>query len=73
MDVDPEGLYKKVEELIESLPEDVKCPEEEYRRRLEVCKSCDSLENGMCRECGCFVELRAAARKNYCPSVEHRW
>ena len=72
-EVDPDGLYKKVGELIEALSEDVKCPDGEYRRRLEICRSCDGLQNGICRECGCFVELRAAARKNYCPSALKKW
>lgn len=71
--VDPEGLYKKVGELISLIPEDIKTPESEYRRRLDICRSCEGLENGICRECGCFVELRAAAQKNYCPSAEHFW
>lgn len=73
LEVDPEGLYKKVSELIEVMPEDVKTSEAEYARRLDICRSCDCLENGICRECGCFVELRAAAKRNYCPSVYHYW
>ncbi len=73
LETDPEGLFKKVSELISLIPEDIKTPEEEYGRRLEICKSCDGLQNGICKECGCFVELRAATRKNYCPSAYHKW
>ena len=73
LEVDPEGLYKKVSELIEVIPEDVRTSAEEYKRRLDICRECDGLENGICRECGCFVELRAAAKKNYCPSAHHFW
>ena len=73
LDIDPEGLYKKVSELIEAMPDDVKADPDEYWRRLEICRGCSCLENGICRECGCFVELRAAARKNYCPSAYHFW
>lgn len=73
LDVDPDGLYKKVSELIEVMSEDVKASSEEYARRLEICRNCDCLENGICRECGCFVELRAAAKKNYCPNARHYW
>lgn len=72
-EVDVDGLYKKVSELIELIPEDVRAGSELYNKRLEICKSCNCLENGICRECGCFVELRAAARKNYCPSVYKYW
>lgn len=72
-EVDPDGLYKKVSDLIEIMPEDVKATAEEYKRRLDICRACSCLENGICRECGCFVELRAAAQKNYCPNAYHFW
>ena len=38
-----------------------------YEDRLAVCKQCDMLQEGMCRACGCFVELRAVIRVNGCP------
>lgn len=72
-EIDVDRLYKKVSELIELMPEDVKAPDEIYQKRLNICRSCESLENGICRECGCFVELRAASKKNYCPSVYKHW
>ena len=34
---------------------------------------CDNLINGMCKICGCFVEMRAAVKKNYCPDIEKYW
>ena len=72
-DIDVDGLYKKVSELIELIPEDIRASDELYHKRLEICRACHSLENGICRECGCFAELRAATRKNYCPSVYKYW
>lgn len=72
-EIDVDGLYKKVSELIELMPEDVKASPELYQKRLDICRRCQSLENGICRECGCFVELRAASRKNYCPSAYKYW
>lgn len=72
-DIDVDGLYKKVSELVELIPEDIRASDELYHKRLEICRTCQSLENGICRECGCFVELRAATRKNYCPSVYKYW
>ena len=72
-EIDPDGLYKKVSDLIEVMPDDVKAPAGVYEERLGICRSCESLQNGICRECGCFVELRAAARKNRCPSAYKRW
>ena len=23
--------------------------------------------------CGCYVEMRAAVKKNYCPNIERKW
>ena len=41
--------------------------------RLNICKECDLLINGMCKLCGCFVEIRAAVKKNYCPNKNRYW
>lgn len=41
--------------------------EEEYERRLSLCKECDLLNAGTCGACGCYVELRAAAKRGHCP------
>ena len=41
--------------------------EEEYERRLAVCRDCDKLLAGTCGACGCYVELRATAKVSHCP------
>ena len=38
-----------------------------YEERLAACIACDSLNNGTCLHCGCFVEMRAALKKMRCP------
>lgn len=69
-----EGEYfKNLHEYIENLDGDLKVEDREYERRLSLCKECENLLNGMCRICGCYVELRAVMKKNYCPAVEKRW
>lgn len=73
VDIDVDGLYKQISDLISVMPEDKKAPSELYSKRLDICKQCERLENGICAECGCFVELRAAAKANYCPSVYKYW
>lgn len=73
IDIDIDGLYKEVAELISLIPEDRKTDDEQYRERLDICRSCESLQNGMCGKCGCFVELRAANKSNYCPSYPKKW
>ena len=45
--------------------------ETEYERRLALCLTCDRLNAGTCQACGCYVELRAAARAAHCPY--HQW
>ena len=42
-------------------------PAQEYEMRLNICKNCDLLNAGTCNACGCYVELRAAAKAGSCP------
>ncbi len=41
--------------------------EVEYDRRLAICQNCEKLNQGTCMSCGCYVELRAAAKVSRCP------
>ena len=61
-----DDLYRSVMEYVESIPAEEKASQREYKRRLEVCKTCGHLTNGMCRLCGCFVEVRAAKISQRC-------
>ena len=54
-------------EGIEALPEQHRTDEETYAERLSACRQCDHLVNGLCRFCGCFVEMRALKRLGTCP------
>ncbi len=63
--------FQNLHEYINNLDEDIKAEEALYEDRLAVCKECDLLLQGMCRTCGCYVELRAAVKKNACPNK--RW
>ena len=44
-----------------------------FQRLREICMSCDRLLAGMCRICGCYVELRASLKRNACPAVHPKW
>ena len=68
-----EESYRTLYERIELMETDLKCEDAVYEARLSQCKQCDNLLEGMCRLCGCFVELRAAVRKNSCPATPKRW
>ncbi len=65
--------YKNMQEYIRNIDKHIKTEDDEYKRRLNLCKECDNLINGMCKICGCFVEMRAAVKKNYCPDIRNKW
>ena len=64
---DMELYAESVAQCIERIPEDKRASREEYDARLGICKSCEMLGAGMCGECGCFAELRAAKAYMGCP------
>ncbi len=65
--------YKNMQEYISNIDKHIKTEDDEYKRRLNLCRECDNLVNGMCKICGCFVEMRAAVKKNYCPDIRNKW
>ena len=71
-ELDERAYMEKLHRYIELLDADVKAPKGLYEDRLAVCKACDYLEEGTCQACGCYVELRAAVRKNRCPYKKWR-
>lgn len=66
-------LGKIVADYVDSLPDDARVPEEVYRRRLAACEACNRLADGMCLDCGCYVEARAAKARMKCPGTPSRW
>jgi hypothetical protein len=68
---DQETFFATLKSHIDNIPQERKAPDELYEQRLQICKECELLLEGMCRRCGCYVELRAASRKNYCP--DKKW
>lgn len=72
-DIAEEDFLKNMCIYIEGLDPDIKACPEAYQERLFLCRECDSLISGMCRVCGCFVEYRAAVKKNHCPGTEPKW
>ncbi len=66
-ETDMKDVLESVQKLIARLPDEEKVSEETYAARLEICKGCGELKDGLCAVCGCFVELRAAKRRMDCP------
>ncbi len=61
-----------IKEKISKLSEDERADSELYNHRLSLCKECDYLLSGVCQKCGCYVEFRAAFKKQKCPNVSNR-
>lgn len=64
---DQEAVFQNLQEYIKNLDRDIRAEDGLYESRLSVCRSCDRLLQGMCRVCGCYVELRAAVAARACP------
>ena len=62
-----EETFRSMWEYIENLDIEIKTSQSLYEKRLAICKECDMLLQGMCRKCGCYVEMRAAVERNACP------
>lgn len=67
------GELEKIQRLIALMPPEERASKEVYNSRLSVCGACDALADGQCRKCGCYVELRAAAKNARCPSEKRLW
>lgn len=59
--------FKSIYQYIENISPEQKASSEEYARRLALCRACNDLRNGMCAQCGCFAEVRAAKKRMSCP------
>lgn len=68
-----EAEYEHMKEYISAIDDYIKTSSKEYERRLNLCRNCECLINGICKICGCFVEIRAAVNKNYCPNKNKYW
>ena len=72
-EMDEEAYVNNLKKYIDRMDDKVKADEQEYGRRLAICKECDYLINGTCGKCGCYVELRAVVKKNHCADVKKKW
>ena len=66
-DFDEEKYQSLIKKELDWMDEEMKASETEYDKRLSICSGCDKLSAGTCLACGCFVELRAAAKIAACP------
>ena len=66
-------MAKLVRDYVASLSADEKTDEATYTARLNICRTCDNLHSGTCALCGCYVEARAAKKRQGCPDVPEKW
>ena len=72
-DMDQTEVFHNMYEYIANLDQEDKVTEEQYEQRLAICRTCDWLLSGMCRVCGCYVEMRAAMKIRHCPNARRKW
>ena len=72
-DLGKDEYFRNLKDYIRNLDPELKVPEDVYEKRLERCRECGELSQGLCRVCGCFVELRAVMKKNACPLAKPAW
>lgn len=68
--IDKDTYFSTLQEMIAAVSGEVRASDALYEERLNKCKACGRLADGMCRACGCYVELRAVIDKNSCPYNE---
>ena len=67
-----ENVLESITTRIDKLSPMEKADDNLYAKRLNACKECEHLISGVCMKCGCYVEFRAAFRKQNCPNVRDR-
>ena len=67
-----EDVLQSITTRIDKLTPKEKADDELYRKRLDECKNCEHLISGVCMKCGCYVEFRAAFKKQNCPNTKDR-
>ena len=72
-DLSESDYFSSIYEYIENIPAEQKASNALYAERLEKCRACDHLVNGMCELCGCFVEVRAAKIQQHCAKSRAVW
>lgn len=72
-ELDEDEIRAGLLEYIRNVPADRRVSGEIYQSRLAQCRSCERLLDGMCLECGCYVEIRALRPEADCASAVKRW
>ena len=66
-------LAGQIRQMADIIPQEERAEKELTEARLDVCRDCQHLMAGVCRKCGCYVEVRAVWREKDCPDIPGRW
>ena len=58
---------KDLRKYLERVRREDRAEDEEYERRLAVCRECSFLSEATCLACGCYAEFRALLKNARCP------
>lgn len=64
--------HQEIVDYLLTIPDDEKVSDNEYSRRITKCLDCQWLISGMCRKCGCYVEIRARIKNQNCPNIDDK-
>ena len=62
---------KRILQYQDRILERDRVPEEQFRQRMNICRTCSALLARTCRSCGCYVELRGLVKTSHCP--DKKW
>ena len=66
-EVEEGGLREHLDHYAATLPIEARAPEAEYKRRLALCEDCGHRIRFTCTLCGCYIQARAAKKRQRCP------
>ena len=66
------AVFQTVSDYLNTLDTSLMVNNTLYSKRLSFCKDCEHLISGMCRKCGCYVEIRAALKDKSCPDFDNK-
>ncbi len=64
--------YEQIMSYVATLDKNDLADDDTLNSRLQKCRECDFLISGMCRKCGCYVEVRARLKNQSCPNFDNR-
>lgn len=66
-----EEEQKDLKKYLSVIKKQDRVSDEEYEKRLNVCRECEKLTEATCQACGCYVEYRAVVKQGRCP--DKKW